>query len=255
MGKLDGKVALVTGGARGIGKEITLALAKDGADIVASALHQPNLDVLATEVQKMGRKIKTVVANVGKKDEVDKMVDVAIKTFGKIDILVNNAGITRFAPFLEMTEADWDEVINIDLKGTFLASQAVAKHMVTRKYGKIINISSVAGEGCLNETMANYGPSKAGVHNLTKVMAIALGQYGINVNALAPGTIVTEMGLTRRTPEEYKIFLQLRASQAALNRVGEVEDIARVVVFLASDDSSFISGQVICADGGRRDKI
>lgn len=255
MGKLDGKVALVTGAARGIGKEISLALARAGADIVACALHQPNLDILATEVQKLGRKIKAVVADVSKKDEVDSMVDMAIQTFGKIDILVNNAGITRFAPFLEMTEQDWDDVMSIDLKGTFLVSQAVAKHMVVRKYGKIINISSAAGLGALNETMANYGPSKAGVNNLTKVMAIALGGYGINVNAVAPGTIVTEMGLTRRTPEEYELFLEKRKKQTALNMVGDVKDVANVVLFLASDDSAFITGQVIAADGGRRDKI
>ena len=255
MGKLEGKVALITGAARGIGKEISLALARDGADIVACALHQPNLDILAAEIQNLGRKTETVIANVSKKDEVESMVDMAIQTFGKIDILVNNAGITRFTPFLEMTEQDWDDVMSIDLKGTFLVSQAVAKHMVVRKYGKIINISSVAGLGALNETMANYGPSKAGVNNLTKVMAIALGAYGINVNAVAPGTIKTEMGLTRRTPEEYEQFLEKRRKQTALNMVGDVKDVANVVLFLASDDSVFITGQVIATDGGRRDKI
>ena len=255
MGKLDGKVALVTGAARGIGKDIALTLAREGADIVATALHQPNLDTLAVEVQQMGRRIKTVIANVGNKDEVDKMVDIAIRTFGKIDILVNNAGITRFAPFLEMSEGDWDEVISTDLKGTFLTSQAVARHMVARKYGKIINITSVIGKGSVNETTANYASAKAGVHMLTKVMAVALGIHGINVNALAPGVIVTEMGLTRRTPEEYQKFLEFRAGQAALHRVGQVDDVSKVVVFLSSDDSSFISGEVICVDGGRRDKI
>ncbi|HXX59536.1 MAG TPA: SDR family NAD(P)-dependent oxidoreductase, partial [Dehalococcoidales bacterium] len=178
MGKLDGKVALVTGAARGIGKDIALTLAREGADIVATALHQPNLDTLAVEVQQMGRRIKTVIANVGNKDEVDKMVDIAIRTFGKIDILVNNAGITRFAPFLEMSEGDWDEVISTDLKGTFLTSQAVARHMVPRKYGKIINITSVIGKGSVNETTANYASAKAGVHMLTKVMAVALGTHG-----------------------------------------------------------------------------
>ena len=255
MVKLEGKVALITGAARGIGKEISLALARAGADIVVCALHQPNLDILATEVQKLERKTKTVIANVSKKNEVESMVDMAIQTFGKIDILVNNAGITRFTPFLEMTEQDWDDVMSIDLKGTFLVSQAVAKHMVVRKYGKIINISSVAGLGALNETMANYGPSKAGVNNLTKVMAIALGECGITVNAVAPGTIRTEIGLTRRTPEEYELFLEKRKKQTALNMVGDVKDVANVVLFLASDDSAFITGQVLTTDGGRKDKI
>jgi 3-oxoacyl-[acyl-carrier protein] reductase len=255
MVKLEGKVALITGAARGIGKEISLALARAGADIVACALHQPNLDILATEVQKLGRKTETVIANVSKKDEVESMVDMAIQTFGRIDILVNNAGITRFTPFLEMTEQEWDDVMSIDLKGVFLVSQAVAKHMIVRKYGKIINISSVAGLGALNETMANYGPSKAAVNNLTKVMAIALGEYGINVNAVAPGTIKTEIGTTRRTPEEYELFLEKRKKQTALKMVGDVKDVANIVLFLASDDSAFITGQVIATDGGRKNKI
>jgi 3-oxoacyl-[acyl-carrier protein] reductase len=250
MSALEGKVALVTGGARGIGKEIALALARNGADIVITDLNQANLENLVS-----GRRAIPIVANVGIKSDVEKMVEEAIKTFSKIDILVNSAGITRFAPFLDMTESDWDDVINVNLKGTFLTGQAVARHMVNRKYGKIINISSISGEGALNETMANYGPSKAAVNNLTKVMAIALGPYGINVNSIAPGVIVTELGLTRRTPEEYEKFKEFRASQAALRRVGQVDDVAKVVLFLASDDSSFISGQVICVDGGRRDKI
>ncbi len=213
------------------------------------------MEILAKDIQKLGRKIKTVVADVSKKDEVERMGDIAVQTFGKIDILVNNAGITRLAPFLEITEQDWDDVLSIDLKGTFLTSQAVARHMVSRKYGKIINISSAAGLGPLEGTQANYGASKAGVNNLTKTMAIALGEYGINVNAVAPGVIVTELGLTRRTPEEYKLFIEKRSKQAALNRVGNVRDVANVVLFLASNDSAFITGQVMSADGGLRNKM
>jgi NAD(P)-dependent dehydrogenase (short-subunit alcohol dehydrogenase family) len=183
------------------------------------------------------------------------MVDMAITAFGRIDILVCNAGITRFAPFLEMTEEDWDAVIAVDLKGTFLCGQAVAKHMVSRKYGKIINVSSLSGMGARNPTMANYAASKAGVNNLSRVMALALGEHGINVNVVAPGVIRTEMGLSRRTPEEYEAYLDLYRQQTALRRVGETSDIANAVLFLASNDSSFITGQVVVSDGGVKDGL
>lgn len=255
MGKLDNKVALVTGAARGIGKEIALTLAREGADIVANALNAPNLEILVGEVEKLGRRAIAVTADISRKDDVDRMVDTAIGTFGKIDILVCNAGITRFAPFLEMTEEDWDAVINVDLKGTFLCGQAVAKHMVFRKYGKIINVSSLSGMGARNDTMANYAASKAGVNNLSRVMALALGVHGINVNVVAPGVINTEMGLSRRTPAELAAYHELYKQQTALRRVGESKDIANVVLFLASDDSSFITGQVIVSDGGVKDGL
>ncbi|HXW99742.1 MAG TPA: glucose 1-dehydrogenase [Candidatus Acidoferrales bacterium] len=255
MGKLDGKVALVTGAARGIGREISLTLAREGADIVANALNAPNLETLKAEVEKLGREAITAIADVSKKAAVEAMVDAAIREFGKIDILVCNAGITRFAPFLEMTEEDWDIVVDVDLKGTFLCGQAVAKHMVKRKYGKIVNISSASGVGARNHTMANYAASKAGAINLSRVMALALGDYGINVNVVAPGVIKTEMGLSRRTPEEWAAYLELYKQQTALHRVGEAKDIANAVLFLVSDDSSFITGQVILSDGGLKDGL
>jgi 3-oxoacyl-[acyl-carrier protein] reductase len=255
MGKLDDKVALVTGAARGIGKEIALTLAREGADIIGNALNAPNLELLAAEIEKLGRRALTVTADISKKADVDRMVDMAIAAFGKIDILVCNAGITRFAPFLEMTEEDWDAVIAVDLKGTFLCGQAVGKHMVSRKYGKIINVSSLSGMGARNPTMANYAASKAGVNNLSRVMALALGEHGINVNVVAPGVIRTEMGLSRRSPAEYEAYLDLYRQQTALRRVGEASDIANAVLFLASDDSSFITGQVIVSDGGVKDGL
>jgi 3-oxoacyl-[acyl-carrier protein] reductase len=250
MGKLDGKVALVTGAARGIGKAIALGLAREGADIVANDLNQANLDELAGEIRALGRKVLTVIADVSKKNEVDRMVENTIKTFGKIDILVNNAGITRHAPFLTLSEAEWDEVIAVNLKSVFLTSQAVAKHMVTRKYGKIISISSIsstAPEG----NMANYGASKAGINNLTKSMAVALGEHKINVNAVACGSIMTEMLHFGKTDEQYRQLMEKRIKQAVLNRLGEVQDIAKVVVFLSTDDAAFITGQTIPVDGGR----
>lgn len=255
MGKLDNKIALVTGAARGIGKEIALTLAWEGADLVINALHAPNLEILAGQIEGLGRKAMPVVADISSKADVERMVDAAIEAFGRIDILVCNAGITRFAPFLEMTEEDWDAVIEVDLKGTFLCGQAVAKHMVTRKYGKIINISSASGLGARNPTMANYAASKAGVNNLSRVMALALGEHGINVNVVAPGVIRSEMGLTRRTPQEYEAYMELYKQQTALRRVGEGQDIANAVLFLASDDSSFMTGQVLLCDGGLKDGL
>ncbi len=255
MGKLDGKVALVTGAARGIGKEIALTLAREGADIVANALTAPNLERLAAEIATLGRRTLTVTGDVSKKADVDRMVTAAIETFGRIDILVCNAGITRFAPFLEMTEEDWDAVMDVDLKGTFLCGQTVARHMVARKSGKIVNVSSLSGLGARNPTMANYASAKAGVNNLTRVMALALGEHGINVNVVAPGVIHTEMGLSRRTPAELAAYHDLYRQQTALRRVGEARDIANVVLFLASEESSFMTGQVLVADGGVKDGL
>ena len=255
MGKLDGKVALVTGAARGIGREIALTLAREGADIVANALHRPNLETLVEQIESLGRQALCVTADISKKGDVERMVDTAVTTFGRIDILVCNAGITRFAPFLDMTEEDWDAVVAVDLKGTFLCGQAVARHMVRRKYGKIINVSSLSGMGARNPTMANYAASKAGVNNLSRVMALALGEHNINVNVVAPGVIRTEMGLSRRTPEQYEAYLDVYRQQTALRRPGEAADIANVVLFLASDDSSFMTGQVLVADGGVKDGL
>jgi 3-oxoacyl-[acyl-carrier protein] reductase len=255
MGKLDGKIALVTGAARGIGREIALTLAREGADIAGSARNAPDLQKVGKEIQALGKRAFTITGDVSRKVDVENVVDSVIAAFGRIDILVCNAGITRFAPFLEMTEADWDEVVDVDLKGTFLCCQAVARHMVQRKYGKIINISSLSGLGARNPTMANYAASKAGVNNLSRVMALALGPHGINVNVVAPGVVRTEMGLTRRTPEELEAYYELYTRQTAVQRVGEPSDIANVVAFLASDESSFITGQVIVSDGGVMDGL
>ncbi|HXX59122.1 MAG TPA: SDR family NAD(P)-dependent oxidoreductase, partial [Dehalococcoidales bacterium] len=255
MGKFDGKVALVTGCGNGIGKGIMEMFAREGADIVANDINPADLAAVAVTVGKLGRKIVTAVADVTKKDEVVKMADAAVQTFGKVDILVNNAGISRHAPFLDLSEEEWDRVVGLNLKGTFLVSQAVARHMVPRKYGKIINISSSAGIGAMEGTQAHYGPSKAAVINLTKVMAIALGENGINVNCIAPGVIITDTATNRWTAEEYKAFVAKRASQSTLARVGAITDVINAVSFLASDDSAFISGQVIPVDGGLRNKL
>ncbi len=255
MGKLNGKIAIVTGAGQGIGKAIALCFAREGADVVVNDLNASTLEATAAGIVALGRKTLAVKGDVSKKEEVDRLVTSAVKAFKRIDILVNNAGITRHAPFLEMSEQDWNVVLDLDLTGVFLCSQAAARHMVKQKSGKIINLASVAGLGATEDIMANYSTAKTGVVGLTKVTARALGPYGINVNAIAPGTILTDIGRTRRTPEEFEAFLKQRKTITVLGKVGTVDDIANLALFLASEDSSFITGQTIACDGGRIDKL
>ena len=248
MRKLAQKVAVVTGGARGIGKQIALTLAGEGADIVIGDIIE--METVAQDVKNLGREVITIKTDVTRKGEVRNLIDTAIDNFKKVDILVNNAGITRRAPLLELTEDDWNAVMDVNLKGAFLCIQAAAEHMIKRKYGKIINIASVAGLNAVYVS-ANYCVSKAGVIQLTKVSARELGSYGINVNAIAPGVVPTDIIYYQRTQAEVERYVEDREKWAVLGRVGTVEDIANVALFLASDESSFISGQVIAADGGR----
>ncbi len=248
MRKLAQKVAVVTGGARGIGKQIALTFAREGADLVIGDIIE--METVAQDIKSLGREVITVKTDVAHKGEVRNLIDTAIDNFKKVDILVNNAGITRRAPLLELTEDDWNAVIDVNLKGAFLCIQAAAEHMIKRKYGKIINIASVAGLNAVYVT-ANYCVSKAGLIQLTKVGARELGPYGINVNAIAPGVVLTDIVYYQRTQLEVERYVEGRGKWAVLGRVGTVEDIANVTLFLASDESSFISGQVIAADGGR----
>jgi len=247
MGKLAQKVAVITGGARGIGKQIALTFASEGADIVIGDIIE--MEAAAQGIKDLGRAVITVKTDVTHKEAVRNLIDSAIDNFNKVDILVNNAGIVRHAPLLEMAEEEWNAVIDVNLKGVFLCTQAVAKHMVERQYGKIINIASIAGLNAVYVS-ANYCVSKAGVIQLTKVCARELGPYGINVNAIAPGVVITDMTYTR-TPAEAERFIEERRNWAVLGRIGTTQDMANLALFLASDQSSFITGQVIAADGGR----
>ncbi len=246
MSKLDQKVAVVTGGARGIGKQICLTFASEGADIVIGDII--GMDATAREIRKLGRKVITVKVDVTKKQEVTNLIDAAIDKFGKVDILVNDAGIVRRASLLELSEEDWDATMNVDLKGVFLCTQAAAKHMIERKYGKIINMGSISGLLAAPGVTASYSVAKAGVIHLTRVCARELGPYGINVNAIAPGVIVTEIFADR---PDAKQFIEGRKKLSVLGRVGTTQDIAAMALFLASDESSYITGQVIPVDGGR----
>lgn len=242
---LQGKVALVTGGSRGIGRAIALALAQEGANVLVNyAGNQQAAEEVVKEIESLGRKSISIQANISDSDQVQKMVDQAVQTFGRLDILVNNAGITRDNLLIRMKEEEWDQVLDTNLKGVFLTSKAAAKPMMKQRYGKIINISSVVGV-LGNPGQANYVAAKAGVIGLTKTLARELASRNITVNAVAPGFIETDM--TAKLGEEVRKNL---LSQIPLNRLGQPDDIAQVVLFLCSDKSNYITGQTLHVDGG-----
>ena len=242
--ELAGRVALVTGAAQGIGKAISLLLAKHGADIVVSDILLEKATETAKEIETMGRKAMAVRVDVSKFQDVDQMVDAILKQFGKIDILVNNAGITRDKLILRMSEEDWDAVLNVNLKGTFNCTRAVVRHMAKQRYGKIVSIASVTGE-MGNAGQVNYAASKAGVIGLTKTIAREFAQRGINVNAIAPGYIQTPMTdvLSEKVKEDLKRLIPM-------DRLGQPGDVAEAVLFLVSDRSSYITGHVLNVNGG-----
>ncbi|MBY0097613.1 3-oxoacyl-[acyl-carrier-protein] reductase [Mesobacillus maritimus] len=243
--KLEGKVALVTGASRGIGREIALELAREGANVAInySGSEAKALEV-AAEIRTMGREAITIQADVSSSESVDSMVKQTIEAFGKLDILVNNAGITKDNLLMRMKEADWDDVININLKGVFLCTKAVTRQMMKQRSGRIINISSIVGVSG-NAGQANYVAAKSGVIGLTKTTAKELATRGITVNAVAPGFITTDM--TDKLNDETKNEM---LKQIPLARLGEPTDIAKTVLFLASDDSRYMTGQTLHVDGG-----
>ena len=242
--ELAGRVALVTGAAQGIGKAISLLLAQHGADIVVSDVNLEKATETAREIEAMGRKAMAVRVDVSKLQDVDQMVDAILKQLGKIDILVNNAGITRDKLILRMSEEDWDAVLNVNLKGTFICTRAVVRHMAKQRYGKIVSIASVTGE-MGNAGQVNYAASKAGVIGVTKTIAREFAQRGINVNAIAPGYIQTPM--TDVLPEKVKEDLK---RLIPMDRLGQPGDVAEAVLFLVSDRSSYITGHVLNVNGG-----
>jgi 3-oxoacyl-[acyl-carrier-protein] reductase len=242
---LTGKVALVTGASRGIGQATAIELAKAGVDVVVNFIgNEAVAQETVEKIEALGRKAIKIKANVGDADDVQAMVDEAIATFGHIDILVNNAGITRDGLLIRMKDSDWDEVLNINLKGVYLVTKAVAKLMVKQRAGRIINMTSVSGVTG-NVGQANYAAAKAGVIGFTKTCAKELAARGITVNAVAPGFIETAM--TDVLPEKIKEGI---AATVPFGRMGQPEEIASVVTFLASDFASYITGQVLNVDGG-----
>ncbi len=242
--KLTGKVALVTGAAQGIGRAIALLLAQYGADIVVSDINFEKAEATAKEISAIGPKAMAVKVDVSNLTDVERMVEGILEKLAKIDILVNNAGITRDKLVLRMTEEDWDAVLGVNLKGTFNCTKAVLRHMAKQRSGKIVNIASVVGE-MGNAGQANYSASKAGVIGLTKTIAREYAQRGINVNASAPGYIETPM--TEALPEKAKEELK---KLIPMERLGRPEDVAEAVLFLVSEESSYITGQVLNVNGG-----
>lgn len=243
MATLKGKVAVVTGAGRGIGRAIAERFAKESAKVVCVDLDEKNVQETAASVKTLGGEALVVMANVSKAAEADRIVKEAVAKFGTVDILVNNAGIVRDQTLLKMTEENFDAVISVNLKGVFLCGQACARVMAERKYGKIVNISSAAWRGNFGQT--NYSAAKAGVVGMTKTWALELSKYGVNVNAIAPGFIATDM--TSTIPPEIR---EKMIAKIPLQRAGEPSDIADLVRFLASDDSSYIQGEVIGINGG-----
>jgi 3-oxoacyl-[acyl-carrier protein] reductase len=243
--QLKDQVALVTGAGRGIGKAIALALAREGADIGLAEIDEQAARATVNEIKALGRRAFFKRADIGDCAQAQRWVAEAARELGRIDVLVNNAGIAKGQPFLEITPENWEDHLRVHLFGTFFCSQAAAREMARRKYGRIVSIASVAGlMGPLD--LAPYGAAKAGIIGLTRAMALELADYGITANAIAPGPIDTELIRAAWSKEA----LEDRPNHAPINRLGKVEEIARVAVFLASPDSSYISGTVMVVDGG-----
>lgn len=242
---LSGKVALVTGASRGIGKACALYLAELGAKVAINySRSSEQADQVVAQIKEMGGEAIAIRADVSKQAEVETMVDETIKSLGGLDILINNAGVTKDTLLIRMKEEDWDQVLDINLKGAFLVTKAAAKYMMKKRQGKIINISSVIGVSG-NAGQANYAASKAGIIGFSKSIAKELAPRGILVNIIAPGFIDTDMTDVLNDQVKEAIL-----SQIPLGRYGDPEDIAYLVGFLSSDQSQYITGQVIHVDGG-----
>ncbi|MBU0684218.1 MAG: 3-oxoacyl-[acyl-carrier-protein] reductase [Candidatus Omnitrophota bacterium] len=243
--KLENTVSMVTGAARGIGKKIAMLFAMEGSDLAICDVNEEMLAVTKNEIeQKTGRKVVTERVNVTLAPEVDQFVKKILDNFGKLDILVNNAGITRDNLLLRMSAEEWDSVLDVNLKGAFNCIKAVSRQMVKKRSGKIVNMASIIGI-MGNAGQANYSASKGGLIALTKTVAKELGSRNINVNAVAPGFIQTDM--TDKLSEDARSKL---LGFIPLGRMGEAEDVAKLVLFLASEDAAYITGQVVQVDGG-----
>ena len=245
---LEGQVVVVTGAAQGIGAACVERVARDGAAVALWDIDETRALALAKSLVERGRRAEFFHGDVANKAEVDAAVAATLKAFGRIDALVNNAGIVRAANFLDIDEADWDAVIGVNLKGAFLVAQAVAREMVKTGGGAIVNLSSVNAVLAI-PTLASYNVSKGGINQLTRVMALALADHGIRVNAVAPGTIATEMAKNAvlGSAEARARIL----SRTPMRRLGEPAEVADVVAFLISGAASYMTGEIVVVDGGR----
>jgi len=243
--KLKDRVAIVTGGARGIGRAIATSFLKEGAKVAIIDSDKERLETVKKEMGNESKEVMVIPCDITKSSNVKEMMDQVRKRFGRIDILVNNAGIIRRGTIETVTEEDWDRVIEVNLKGTFNCCKAVAGIMKQQGYGKIINVSSIAGKMGDITSAPGYGPSKAGIDALTKTLARQLAQYGINVNSVAPHAIETEMSAQWSEERRKEIIASI-----PLGRLGKPEDVANAVLFLASDEASFITGEILDVNGG-----
>ena len=241
---LGGKIAIVTGGSRGIGAAVAALLAEHGAAVVVSGRDADRLQHAVQELQERGAAVHGVVADAARREDVDRLVEAAKERFGRVDILVNNAGITRDGLLIRMKDDDWDRVMETNLRGAFMMTRAAAKLMVRQRSGRIINIASTAG-AMGNPGQANYSAAKAGLIGLTKATARELAHWGILVNAVAPGLIETDM--TAAIPAEAREAL---LAQVPLKRIGSARDVAEMVGFLAGDGAAYVTGQVFHVNGG-----
>ncbi|MGX9134773.1 3-oxoacyl-ACP reductase FabG [Rummeliibacillus sp. JY-2-4R] len=248
--RFEGKVVFVTGGSRGIGKGIAQKFAEEGASIAIVDINEEALQATEKEFKELGFNIITKKANVVNREEIEKAIDEVVANYGALHVLVNNAGIIRDNLLFKMTDDDWQQVMDVHLKGSFNAARAAQKHMTEQRYGRIINISSTSALG--NRGQANYATAKAGLQGFTKTLAIELGKFGITCNAVAPGFIETEM--TKETAArigiQFEELIKASVSNIPVGRSGKPADIANAVAFFADENSSFVSGQVIYVAGG-----
>jgi|WetSurMetagenome_2_1015567.scaffolds.fasta_scaffold166153_2 3-oxoacyl-[acyl-carrier protein] reductase len=241
--RLNNRVAVVTGARRGLGRVIALALAREGADIAICDINREDCLNVVNEIEQQGRKGLAIKCDVSSQKEVEELVGSTVKKYGKLDILVNNAASTDFKPFLRLKESEWDKVLNTNLRGQFLCSQIAAKAMIKNRWGRIVNIASICSSiGSAFPLMSHYTASKGGVIALTKAMALELAPFEINVNAICPGAIDTGL-----IPEE---MIHRMISRIPKGRLGKPEEVANLAVFLASEESEYITGSAIVIDGG-----
>jgi NAD(P)-dependent dehydrogenase (short-subunit alcohol dehydrogenase family) len=238
-------VALITGSARGIGRATAVGLAREGAHIVVADINAAGAQEAAAEIEGLGHRAIAVQTDVADQDQVQAMVQRAIEMFGRIDVLVNNAGNAVLTPLLETTAAEWDRTLKIHLYGTFFCTQAVVHHMITQRRGRIVNMSSVSGLVGSAGRVA-YSAAKGGINMLTKVLAVELAPHGIRVNAIAPGAVETELSRAAWTPADREGYFR----RTPVERLGQPEDIAHLVLFLCLPQSDFITGQILAVDGG-----
>jgi NAD(P)-dependent dehydrogenase (short-subunit alcohol dehydrogenase family) len=260
--RLQERVAIVTGAASGIGKAIANRFAAEGALVIIADKNESAIPPAIEDIKAAGGQAAGFAVDVTDRLQIQAFMSKVVEAHCRIDILVNNAGITRYRPFLTASAEDWDLVLDVDLKGVFFCVQAAAPHMTRQGYGKIVNISSALGTGTTPHNTAGspagssaYASAKAGVIQLTKTLACELGPHGINVNCVAPGTFLTPITSSTRTPEEVAEHIAYRTKTVVLNRLGTLEELANAVLFLASDEASYIAGHTLYVDGGRTDRM